>query len=717
MALGDVVYWLWIFAPAIVAVGTFIGFLANGAKTPWERGWEVTMPFLACIPSWGAIASQWHASRKPDAPLDVKRWEGFPGTVHAFTFIVILAWSVSFLHPDAIGTLAKPRVQGEILASGCDGKGHLKEPKFKSNDVARITFQDLRTNGSNSNWFVRYHNCYECTPNRFINAARASNTTLTMYVAHGFDLSVKYDDGADGPMHSYSTIADQGEYLITLSDDQSLSLKTLHDPWPSEAPVLIAAALLIALALARRVLVRVADRWLERPEPEGSEDDLLPGSYPEGSAQPSATVAAPGRKGNRLLALDVFRGISLTVMNVANYGGMGYWWWDHSKWDGVTVADLVFPWFIWIMGVAMAMALEGARVREDKFAAVLHVLRRAALLVLVAMWLGAQDLDSFRKWRIPGVLQRFALSYLVVAAGIILVYKKPAKKLQPNLQEGGSIPDGMMGSLFSSSAREAPFFLILVGLWLAVSLGSTKPPGCPQGYLGPGGTYKNSEHFNCTGGVARWLDEKVFGEHRWGGCFPCDTYSAYDLVTRECQSPPHHDPEGLLGSLNSIVLCWLGVVVGRVVRSVQGGGWEVQKWAGVVLGIFGSLLCLIAALLCGFKQFDGFGGIPLNKNLWSLSFICLMAGTGTLFLTVLLYIIDWRGYWEGKPFLFVGMNSMLYYCMHEILQDYAPLVSPKDAGGDGGGTKQAQVVRCVIAVSINVIVVYWLWRNKLFLKL
>jgi heparan-alpha-glucosaminide N-acetyltransferase len=63
-------------------------------------------------------------------------------------------------------------------------------------------------------------------------------------------------------------------------------------------------------------------------------------------------------KNERLRSLDVFRGLALTIMIFVNYGGGGYFFFNHSVWNGLTVADLVFPWFIWIMGVSMAISFK-----------------------------------------------------------------------------------------------------------------------------------------------------------------------------------------------------------------------------------------------------------------------------------------------------------------------------------------------------------------------
>jgi heparan-alpha-glucosaminide N-acetyltransferase len=74
----------------------------------------------------------------------------------------------------------------------------------------------------------------------------------------------------------------------------------------------------------------------------------------------------------------------------------------------------------------------------------------------------------------------------------------------------------------------------------------------------------------------------------------------------------------------------------------------------------------IGGALCSVQQYDG--AIPICKNLWTLSFVCLMGGWGFLILIGLYYIIDVLKLWDGAPFFFVGMNSILVYLLHEILE-------------------------------------------------
>ncbi len=83
------------------------------------------------------------------------------------------------------------------------------------------------------------------------------------------------------------------------------------------------------------------------------------------------------KSSSRLLSLDTFRGMCLTIMIFVNYGGGGYWFFDHSAWNGLTVADLVFPWFMWIMGVSMALGFKAAAAKGTSSSALLRTsLRR-----------------------------------------------------------------------------------------------------------------------------------------------------------------------------------------------------------------------------------------------------------------------------------------------------------------------------------------------------
>ena len=171
--------------------------------------------------------------------------------------------------------------------------------------------------------------------------------------------------------------------------------------------------------------------------------------------------------------------------------------------------------------------------------------------------------------RIPGVLQRFAICYIVVGA------------LQINIRpkEPGS---GYFDDL-------KPYWIqwIVIGclefIWLMITF-LLKVPGCPKGYLGPGGLHESSKYFNCTGGAAAYIDKQFFGSSH-----------IYDEPTsRKVFEPdqyyfggytPPHDPEGLLGSINSIVIVFLGLQAGKILlhykdyknRIIRFGIWGCKR--------------------------------------------------------------------------------------------------------------------------------------------
>ena len=106
------------------------------------------------------------------------------------------------------------------------------------------------------------------------------------------------------------------------------------------------------------------------------------------------------------------------IMIFVNYGGGGYWFFAHSAWNGLTVADLVFPWFVWIMGAAMAFSFRGPLKRgESKLKMLAKVVRRTIILFVFGLIINTDGCApvALKNLRIMGVLQRLALSYLAVA--------------------------------------------------------------------------------------------------------------------------------------------------------------------------------------------------------------------------------------------------------------------------------------------------------------
>lgn len=237
-------------------------------------------------------------------------------------------------------------------------------------------------------------------------------------------------------------------------------------------------------------------------------------------------------------------------MIFVNYGGGGYWFFAHSRWHGLTVADLVMPWFMFLMGSSFSFSFSSMKKRQlSKIEMTSKVIIRSVKLFLIGLCLINNNL-SWQQMRIPGVLQRFSISYLAV--GLLHIFLQPT---QPNDSTFGDIVQYWPQWVFIGAIEL---------IWLLVTY--TMPvPGCPTGYLGPGGLNENSQYYNCTGGAARWIDIKIFGhrhifEHVTSReIFQIETY--YGFKNDEIIQ---YDPCGLLGSINSIVIVFLGLQAGKI---------------------------------------------------------------------------------------------------------------------------------------------------------
>ncbi|BFZ02813.1 hypothetical protein BsWGS_05851 [Bradybaena similaris] len=352
----------------------------------------------------------------------------------------------------------------------------------------------------------------------------------------------------------------------------------------------------------------------------------------------------------RLKSLDTFRGIAITIMIFVNYGGGKYWFFQHSKWNGLTVADLVFPWFVFIMGTAIMFAFKGQlQSLVPKWKIFVRVLKRSATLFLLGLLInsfGVKNAMDFDTFRIPGVLQRFAGTYLITAS--IHLFLAPA---QPNQ----FLRFAAFRDIYIYWAQWLIVFALII-IHTSITL-SLPVPGCPVGYLGPGGLEQGGIHFNCTGGASGYIDRTFFGSsHIYQNPTSAEIYL----------STVPYDPEGLLGTLTSCVLCFLGLQAGKIIYIHTDWVSRCRRFF-----IWTILLTGLGILLCEGSLNDGW--LPINKNLWSLSFIFILSGMAFFLLMVCYLLIDVYKVWSGAPFHFAGMNSIALYCGHEFFSGRAPV--------------------------------------------
>eukprot|EP01116_Phalansterium_solitarium_P005045 TRINITY_DN1632_c0_g2_i2.p1 TRINITY_DN1632_c0_g2~~TRINITY_DN1632_c0_g2_i2.p1 ORF type:complete len:591 (-),score=-20.79 TRINITY_DN1632_c0_g2_i2:219-1991(-) len=418
-------------------------------------------------------------------------------------------------------------------------------------------------------------NCYNCVKQLvavIYNNGPPNVTLLDTRFQFEFEVRDESDRILPGSAVSFH-FGEHGVYDLVLSDSPDGSAFQAEfgielQPTFSEIPLLIWLGSLLAawllwtlckLVWARRQQSRAQQFAQPNKNTINSSPTLPP---PPPSTKPKTT--------GRLRSLDTFRGASLCIMIFVNYGGGRYWYFNHSAWNGLTVADLVFPWFIFIMGAAIPMAFGALeRNRTPRHLVLYKIVRRSIILFCLGMFLinNGYDLDH---WRVPGVLQRFAVSYLAVSLIVVFVPSqkptpKPVNVMSVRDSEGEDSPlllrappprppppkwyNGLFGDI-------GPFWLqwlvvmTILFAWLMLTF-VYNVPGCGAGYLGPGGIGDGGKYQNCTGGAAGYIDKMVLGPNH---SYQSPTCKALYLTEG-------YDPEGILGCLTSIFLCFLGVQV------------------------------------------------------------------------------------------------------------------------------------------------------------
>lgn len=400
----------------------------------------------------------------------------------------------------------------------------------------------------------------------------------------------------------------------------------------------------------------------------------------------------------RLISLDVFRGMTIAGMVLVNNPGVWssiYGPLKHAEWHGITPTDYIFPFFLFIVGVAIPIAL-GKRIAEGvtrstyfkivtraamifalgllmsmipffvyadtgipavikvllvlSFSAALFfyltdkptiaaVTAGVSALTILIFWIADTNIAwyNFGTMRIPGVLQRIAVCYLTVS----VIYLNTNWKQQTLIGVG-----------------------LLLGYWLIMTV--IPVPGCEVTTI---------DDKACN--IAAWLDRTVFTEaHIW-------------------RSAKVFDPEGILSTIPALVTTISGVLTGTWLKSeppALAGGQESSldqgnsapsatppAYAGgsdKALGLFFAGTVLLAAGWTWSLVF------PLNKSLWTSSYVLYTSGLALLTLGFCYYLIDIKGYkrW-AKPFVIFGVNALALFVFSGILARLMGMI--KLAGPEG----------------------------------
>ncbi|TVU03615.1 hypothetical protein EJB05_50802, partial [Eragrostis curvula] len=371
------------------------------------------------------------------------------------------------------------------------------------------------------------------------------------------------------------------------------------------------------------------------------------------------------QKSKRVAALDVFRGLTIVLMILVDDGGGAYERIDHSPWNGCTLADFVMPFFLFIVGVAIAFALKrvpkiGASVKKI-FIRTLKMLFWG--LLLQGGYSHAPDDLSYgvdmKMIRWCGILQRIALVYFVVA-----LIEAFTRKVRPTTVGSGpyAIFDAYrwqwLGGFIAFVIYMVTTFSLYVPDWSFVYHNDGDVNDGKQFTVQCGVRGHLGQACNAVGYVDRqvWGINHLYTQPVWIRSKDC-TFSSPNTGPLRADAPAWclapFEPEGLLSSISSILSGTIGIHYGHVLIHFKTHKERLKHW--LLMGF--SLLVL--AIILHFTN-----AIPLNKQLYSFSYVCFTAGAAGVVLSAFYILIDIWGL--RTPFLFlewIGMNAMLVFVL------------------------------------------------------
>lgn len=379
-----------------------------------------------------------------------------------------------------------------------------------------------------------------------------------------------------------------------------------------------------------------------------------------------ATVTKPAPIGlgtGRLHSIDIARGITIAFMiMVNNNGAHAYRELAHSAWSGWTFTDLVFPGFLFLVGVSIVLAFSKRFDRgQPKSAIALNIVRRSVILFALGLVVNGFPYFPLHTLRIYGVLQRIAICYLIV--GLFYLWRRDWK----------------------SYAVVAT--VLLIGYYILMRYVPVPGAGVPT---------HDIPLLDPNQNWVAWLDRKLLPGRLYEGV---------------------RDPEGLLSDIPAVATTMIGVLAGLWLRTQRS---RKQIVAGLLIA--GVVAIVIAELWNPF--------FPINKKLWTSSFVLFAGGASLLLVGVLYWMIEvkgWRKAWT-QPWVVFGTNAIFAYMLSELLASalfsfhlhktqslwhwiYDPTFAHIRPVGIGS------LLFSIAFAAVCWLLTYPLWRKKIFLKI
>lgn len=369
------------------------------------------------------------------------------------------------------------------------------------------------------------------------------------------------------------------------------------------------------------------------------------------------------------MSLDIYRGLMVAGMIIVDNPGsddLAYWPIKHAKWNGWTPADLIFPSFLFLVGISIVFSFSARLQRgESRSQILIHAFKRSLILIAIGFLVNASpfiglDLHTLR---FEGVTQRIALCYLAAA---------------------------ILGLWTSRRGQIIAPVACLIGYWALLRFVPVPGLGTPG---------RDIPFMDPVQNIVAWLDRSLFAGHLYDGA---------------------SDPEGILSTIPAIATTLIGVLTGHWLRSAKDNATKIGRML-----LFG-VLALVAGKLWNVW-------FPINKHLWTSSFVLFTGGFALLFLALLYWMLEvkkWRGAWT-MPILVLGINPIAGFVADSLV--YGPGYSfvVKTATGAemnwheaaqarfeslGLSAANASLLYSLAAVAFCWLLLWLLWRKKIFLK-